>query len=499
MAVLDAIQIFLVPDRTHKDHDDFAGKTLKVTLEYISQSKGVEACYVSKQAVGQEIWIFLVHKDIQTHEHFLESTIGVGIMLPFLQSPPRLYSFSEDPFDFLSDNTNLQLSLYEFDPKPSGADMAKFEQALQDLWSPHTVFFAPQSDEGSAAFLGLTTETKSLRSAARNQSINAPQYTVQSQIIGVDLFVPKLTSGTSLLPLPTTTGELLRSDPRSYGDIPFNESAIGTMAQTQSISFRPMEYIADSDWFTRDENDSSLNDSYEKCISITTLRYAQARRDEDACDLQETFRELSIQPGLLSLHWFKNEHDPRIVRIIAAWTQETGHTKFQSIIKSKIFSQRDSTYAQSDPEFAAFPAQGLPDWDDGSLIELVTFDFPKSLSNYEKTAFEWYLNKFIANMEPSDPDEPSIVQPFKPLWSSSKDKQQSVVFISWNGLPERKAWLQNFLAHPYDVAGYVVHGVFLSGAAIVSTTETLHTVDHFKLKYKKESVVHAVDEEKTKA
>ncbi|KAL1593886.1 hypothetical protein SLS60_010619 [Paraconiothyrium brasiliense] len=493
MAVLDAIQLFLVPDRTHKDHDSFAGKTLEATLEYISQSERVEACYVSNQAVDQELWIFLVLKDIQAHEHFLESTIGVGIMLPFLQNSPRLYSFFKDSFDFLSANTNLQLNLYVFDLKASDTDTARVEQALQDLWSPHMVISAPQSDERSTAFLGLTTETNGLPAAARTQSINAPQYTVRSHIIGVHLFLPRPALRTSLLPRPNTTGELLSSDPRSYGDISFDDSAIGTTAQMHSISFRPMEYIADSDWFTRDENDPSLNDSYERCLSITTLHYTQAHHDGDNHDLQEIFREFSIQPGLLSLHWFKDEHDARIVRVIAAWTQETGYRKFQSIIEGKMFTQRDSTRTQCYPEFAAYLAQGLPDWYDDSLIELITFGFPKPLSNNEETAFEWYLNKFIANMEPSDPDEPSITQPFGPLWSSSKDKQQSVVFISWNGLPERKAWLRNFLAQPYDVAGYVAHGVSLSGVAIASTTETLRTVDHFKLKYEQEPVADAVN------
>jgi len=88
-------------------------------------------------------------------------------------------------------------------------------------------------------------------------------------------------------------------------------------------------------------------------------------------------------------------------------------------------------------------------------------------------------------MEPSDPDDESIAEPFGPLWSSDKSQQQCLVSITWKGLLHRKAWLRNFLAHPYDVAGYLVHGVSLSGATINSTTGTLHAVDHFKLKYEK--------------
>jgi hypothetical protein len=263
-------------------------------------------------------YLCLVHRDTQSHDHFLESTIGVGMMLPFLQNPPCIYSFSEGSFDFLVNNANLHLSLYEFDPRPSPANMARFETALKDLWSPHTVVFALGSDENAASFLGLTTETKSMLSVARNHSIDAPQYTVQSQVISIDSFILNTDSHTTKLPLPTTTAELLSADPRLYdNDVSFDESELGITAQAQDISFRPMEYIAHADWFNRDQYSTLSTDSYEKCLSITTVHYAREHREGEPHHLQTTCQEFAIHPGLLSLHWCKDSHDARTVRIIA--------------------------------------------------------------------------------------------------------------------------------------------------------------------------------------
>jgi hypothetical protein len=89
-------------------------------------------------------------------------------------------------------------------------------------------------------------------------------------------------------------------------------------------------------------------------------------------------------------------------------------------------------------------------------------------------------------MKPSAPNEPSVAQPFGPLWPSERSHQKCAVLISWNGLPAREVWCRNFLAHPYDLSGYIVHGVSLAGAVVKSTTETVHVVDHFRLKYEKE-------------
>lgn len=59
MAVLNAIQLTFVYDRTQKEPDSFANKVRHAALKYIARSEGVHACYVSKQAVNQEYWIFL--------------------------------------------------------------------------------------------------------------------------------------------------------------------------------------------------------------------------------------------------------------------------------------------------------------------------------------------------------------------------------------------------------------------------------------------------------
>lgn len=236
------------------------------------------------------------------------------MLLPFLEAPPRVYSFFEGSFDFLVNNANLHLSLYEFDPKPSAADMAKFESALHDLWAPHAVIFAPENDTNASSFLGVTTETKSLLSAARNSSIDAPQYTVQSQVISVNRFVLFNDSTTPNFPLPITTAGLLRVDPRHYGNVSFDESELGLTARSHSISFRPMEYIADADWFHREEDDDPPAEPCNRCLSITTIHYAQDYSDRD---LQATSRYFALQPGLLILHWCKDKNNPRTVRIIA--------------------------------------------------------------------------------------------------------------------------------------------------------------------------------------
>jgi hypothetical protein len=219
------------------------------------------------------------------------------MMLPFLQDPPRVYTFSQSSFNFIVNNANLHLSLYEFDPRPSAANMVRFEKALKDLWSPHAVVFAPGGDENAASFLGMTTETKSMLSAARNHSIDAPQYTVQSQVVNVDRFDPNTEPHAPRLPLPTTTAELLCADPRRYKDISFDVSELGATAQAQDISFRPMEYIAHADWFNRDQNNNPSTDSYKKCMSMTTVHYAQEHRHGEPHHLQATWREFATHPA----------------------------------------------------------------------------------------------------------------------------------------------------------------------------------------------------------
>lgn len=353
MTVLNALYLPLVSNHGHKDQDTFAGRVCNVALQYISRSARLVACYVSKDASNNDMWLFLgensrvmhtgsttaqifhlVHQDIQSCKHFVESTIGAGIMMPFLQSPPRLYSFPEGTcLDRLCDWTNpwsVQLSIYDFDPKPSAADMAKFEQAIANLWKPLKIIFTQHSSEDSASVLGLTMEAKSLLSVARNHSIDAPQYTVQSHIVGVDQFVAKRIPDSISL-LPTTTGDLLSSDPRCYGDVSFDESEIGLTAQAEAISFRPMEYISSSDWFSRDENDFSCRYPHDKCLSITTVHFAQERCDENLTHVRAICREFSKQPGLLSLSWCSDEHDSRVVRFVAGMSNIT---EFNPILTS---------------------------------------------------------------------------------------------------------------------------------------------------------------------
>ncbi|KAL5413189.1 hypothetical protein PMIN04_009564, partial [Paraphaeosphaeria minitans] len=390
MALLNAIQFTLIYDRAQRVQDSFANRVRHAALQYVTRCEGVRACYVSKQVSNQEYWIFSVHKDAQGHRHFLESTIGVGLLVPFLECPPRVYSFSEGPFDFLVNNANLHLSLYEFDPRPSAANMAKFERALKDLWCPHAVAFASENDEKAASFLGVTTETRSLLSAARNSSIDAPQYTVQSQVISVDRFVVFNDSDAPKLPFPIDTAGILRVDPRLYGDVSCDESELGVTARPQGIIFRPMEHVADADCFNRNEADHPSTGTHSKCFSITTIRFAQEHADGDLKG------DCAIHRGLETLHWCKEKHNPQTVIIIAAWKQERSYMHFEALLSEKLSPTNDLSLTTREPEFISFPMQETPDWDDNTVVELITFDFSKPLSNVARAAFEWYLNKFLA-------------------------------------------------------------------------------------------------------
>ncbi|KAK7189741.1 hypothetical protein PSPO01_04131 [Paraphaeosphaeria sporulosa] len=366
--------------------------------------------------------------------------------------------------------------------------MAKFEGALKDLWNPHAVIFAPENDEMASSFLGVTTETKSLLSAARNSSIDAPQYTVQSQVISVDQFVVSNDSDTPKIPCRITTAGMLRVDPRLYGNVSCDDSEFGVTARPQGICFRPMEDITDADWFSRNEFDQPTTDTHRKCFSITTIHFAQEHADGDLKG------DCAIHHGLEMLHWCKEDHNPQIVIIIAAWKQEMSFKHFEAILSEKLSPSNDLSLTTHDPEFISFPAQEPPDWDDNTVVELITFDFPKPLSHVEKAAFEWYLNKFLATMQPSGPDDSSIVQPFGPLWSAGS-LHQCFVAINWTEIPAREAWLRNFLAHPYDVAGYLVHGISLAGAVVKSRTGTLHAIHHSGSKYAEDDAANAGDED----
>lgn len=245
-----------------------------------------------------------VHADTRSHSTFLHSTPGITLLFPFLESPPRIYTFFQGPFDFLVNNANLHVSLYEFDPRPSAANMAKFEQALKDLWSPLAVIFAPENEEKAASFLGVTTETSGLLSAARNSSIDAPHYTVQSQVVGVDRFVVLGEMSEMRLPIPSTVAGLLSVDPRLCGAISSDELGLRIM----DVNCRPVQQLARADLFSRDQD---ATDTCGKCLSITAIHIGQELNEE------YVIRACTIHTGLLTLHWCKDYNDPEVLLIVA--------------------------------------------------------------------------------------------------------------------------------------------------------------------------------------
>lgn len=59
MALLNAIQLTLIYDRSSRQHDSYMQRIRHAALQMVTRFEGVRACYVSKQLMNQELWIFV--------------------------------------------------------------------------------------------------------------------------------------------------------------------------------------------------------------------------------------------------------------------------------------------------------------------------------------------------------------------------------------------------------------------------------------------------------
>lgn len=75
-------------------------------------------------------------------------------------------------------------------------------------------------------------------------------------------------------------------------------------------------------------------------------------------------------------------------------------------------------------------------------------------------------------------NEECVVEPSEPCWANEGDRETCYFFLQWDGLGQRRAWFQNFVAHAYRATGHLAHTLGLACPGVRSTTVTMHEVNH---------------------
>jgi len=79
----------------------------------------------------------------------------------------------------------------------------------------------------------------------------------------------------------------------------------------------------------------------------------------------------------------------------------------------------------------------------------------------------------------SDMGEETVVEPYGPFWIEKSSGGTCLVLLQWDGLPQRRAYFQNFLANGYDVSGHLAHKLSLACPEVRSTMIVMHKIDHY--------------------
>ncbi|KAF1966123.1 hypothetical protein BU23DRAFT_603710 [Bimuria novae-zelandiae CBS 107.79] len=473
MPLFDAIQLFLTPSFTHTCRDTNIGRIWYATVQYILGLKGLVKCYVAEKKVDDQLWMFIVWEDEESHTEFRDSSLGVGIMTPFLRSPPLVYTFDAlPPLELHA--SGMQLQLYTFNVALSEEQVAIFTHDWKRAWEPHHVACTWNIDEEAYAFLGLASSDSNF---SQHPSVAGLDFMYDSRAFGLE---EQTWTETNVIKFdsnfPGNTSDLIRADPGLYGTVSFDESEWTSAAYPNDLEFRPMSDIASSSWFPYDENFDSVPNSDGPFMGIITLQLQEDFDGEHHAAILPIFREVATQSGIDRLYWWTEENDVRSIRLLTAWSNLSSYEAFEKSARGPGSALRNDTYLEGEAKFTSFPIKYLPDWDNGATVELLTFAFQKCLTRDESNAFAWYTNQFLCTMMPETSSGSDVVEPYGPFWSPTDSKEKYVVFLRWGSLPKRKAWFQNFLANAYDVSGHLVHVLALMAPVIRSSTTTVHKV-----------------------
>ena len=71
-----------------------------------------------------------------------------------------------------------------------------------------------------------------------------------------------------------------------------------------------------------------------------------------------------------------------------------------------------------------------------------------------------------------DVDTSPVVHAEDPIWIDTQGKMpQCLLFLAWEGVEQREAWLRNFMAQDFTWAGYMAY-------ALKKICYTIHSIDY---------------------
>ncbi|KAJ4296863.1 hypothetical protein N0V90_006911 [Kalmusia sp. IMI 367209] len=351
---------------------------------------------------------FAAWEDADSRDEFFDSTLGVGMMTPFFRSPAVVYSFENAPVELFQNASPLHLQLYTFDNTPSERQIQDFTKRWTHASQANVFSYAWRINEEAVTFLGLADAKGT---PAHDSIVTDLQFDYHTQVIDLEPPIVESSTTPSEIDLPKNTPDLLRVNPITYGTLAFDQTEIGIAAYPNDLEFRPMRNMADSSWFPYDEDYLSMFNSYERHMSIIALYLTQNFEEEDLSNLSAICKEIATQPGLDRLYWCRDESDPKIIRLIAGkqislvlvtnnshqpgWKDMSSYRAFESFVKSSKSFPKDKSYIERDPKLDSYPVRYLPEWNDGAIVEPLTFTFRTALTKQEKSAFVWYLHQFL--------------------------------------------------------------------------------------------------------
>lgn len=364
---------------------------------------------------------FEVWGDKQSQDRFRNSTIGVGIMVPFMKAPPQVFSIPEISEDVLREHRELSVQYYRFGKSLAEGDMSDFQARWTSAWHPRVAHCAWQTGDANAfmshdeepIFFGVITDIDTPRQDP-NMRIEGPVNDFQSCLLTLVQPVPRV-QGT--VPVRSTP-ELLHAGPDAYGITPLDDTNRSNETYPSNLSLQPMLNLANSSWFPYDSDYLSKLGPLERRMDIITIYFTVPLEDLEASVFPAICKEVATQPGLGNLYWCKDEHNPRIVRFILgtraflnlsfsiyshilAWEDASSCSQYRSFVAGQESRIRSRPYIEKDPKFTTFPIEHLLDWGEKCDIEALDFYFPTKLSKAEKSAFVWYLNRFLRYNLPS--------------------------------------------------------------------------------------------------
>jgi hypothetical protein len=162
MPLLDAIQLFVSPDISLNDTTTIAGRTWSATLQYVIHLDGLAELYTSKGIEDNTMWVILgkpqslfpsdslilstVWKNKESHSAFHRLSLGISMMLYFMEKSPVVLSMPEIPDGALRNGTDI------------GAIVLRVEKRHQQQQTTHTKITVIYGDHKCKAYTAWQTQ-----------------------------------------------------------------------------------------------------------------------------------------------------------------------------------------------------------------------------------------------------------------------------------------------------------------------------------------------------